>query len=145
MTFSGGQGCEFPLLFGRFSGRARALGDSREIVLTAMINFEQSLPILFGTLILMLGDLHSNTLFFDPIFGDPIFYQHFLWTSRSFRPKNSCIWHHFQNNFWDFTFAKQSMIFAMSCTSLLWKSCLIDNSGCVCVCGCVRACVRVCF
>ena len=39
-----------------------------------------TLPILSGTLILILGDLHSNTLFFDPIFGgDPIFYQHLFW------------------------------------------------------------------
>ena len=36
-----------------------------------------TLPILSGTLLLMLGDLHSNTLLLDPIFGgDPIFYQH---------------------------------------------------------------------
>ena len=33
-----------------------------------------TLPILPGTLLLMLGDLHYNTLFFDPIFGGyPIF------------------------------------------------------------------------
>ena len=39
-----------------------------------------TLPILSGTLLLILGDLHSNTLFFDPIFGgDPIFYQHLFW------------------------------------------------------------------
>ena len=36
-----------------------------------------TLPILSGALLLILSDLHSNTLFFDPIFGgDPIFYQH---------------------------------------------------------------------
>merc|ERR1719386_205317 len=45
-----------------------------------------TLPILSGGLLMVLADLHSNTLFFDPIFGgDPIFYQHLLvfWTSRS--------------------------------------------------------------
>ena len=35
-----------------------------------------TLPILTGALLMVLADLHSNTLFFDPIFGgDPIFYQ----------------------------------------------------------------------
>ena len=34
-----------------------------------------TLPILSGALLMVLADLHSNTLFFDPIFGgDPIFY-----------------------------------------------------------------------
>merc|ERR1712222_119600 len=33
-----------------------------------------TLPILSGALLLVLADLHSNTLFFDPVFGgDPIF------------------------------------------------------------------------
>ena len=36
-----------------------------------------ALPVLSGTLLLMLGDLHSNKLFFDLIFGGyPIFYQY---------------------------------------------------------------------
>ena len=35
-----------------------------------------TLRTLSGTLLLILGDLHSNTLFFEPIFGgDPIFYH----------------------------------------------------------------------
>ena len=39
-----------------------------------------TLPILSGALLLILSDLYSNTLFFDPIFGgDPIFYQHLFW------------------------------------------------------------------
>jgi len=39
-----------------------------------------TLPILSGALLLVLADLHSNTLFFDPVFGgDPIFYQHLFW------------------------------------------------------------------
>merc|ERR1712039_154448 len=39
-----------------------------------------TLPILSGALLMVLADLHSNTLFFDPFFGgDPIFYQHLFW------------------------------------------------------------------
>ena len=39
-----------------------------------------TLPILSGALLMVLADLHSNTLFFDSIFGgDPILYQHLFW------------------------------------------------------------------
>merc|ERR1712209_50768 len=38
------------------------------------------LPILSGALLMVIADLHSNTLFFDPIFGgDPVLYQHLFW------------------------------------------------------------------
>jgi hypothetical protein len=39
-----------------------------------------TLSILSSVLFLVLADLHSNTLFFDTMFGgDPIFYQHLFW------------------------------------------------------------------
>ena len=39
-----------------------------------------TLPILTGALIILLADLHYNTVFFDPIFGgDPVLYQHLFW------------------------------------------------------------------
>merc|ERR1712048_521943 len=39
-----------------------------------------TLPILSGALLMVLCDLQSNTLFFDPMFGrDHIFYQHLFW------------------------------------------------------------------
>merc|ERR1711885_54134 len=39
-----------------------------------------TLPVLSGALLMVLADLHSNTLIFDPIFGgDPVLYQHLFW------------------------------------------------------------------
>ena len=39
-----------------------------------------TLPILSGALLMVLADLHSNTLFFYQIFGgDHIFYEHLFW------------------------------------------------------------------
>merc|ERR1711871_1119729 len=39
-----------------------------------------TLPILSGALLMVIADLHSNTLFFDPVFGgDPVLYQHLFW------------------------------------------------------------------
>merc|ERR1711982_220913 len=38
------------------------------------------LPILTGALIMLIIDLHFNSIFFDAFFGgDPVFYQHLFW------------------------------------------------------------------
>merc|ERR1711948_11677 len=39
-----------------------------------------TLPVLSGALLMVFADLHSNTLFFDPVFGgDPVLFQHLFW------------------------------------------------------------------
>ena len=85
-----------------------------------------TLPILSGTLLLILGDLHSNTLFFDPIFGgDPIFYQHLFWFFGHpevyilIIPAFGIISIIISGILQLIIFANQSMIFAMSSISLL--------------------------
>ena len=85
-----------------------------------------TLPILSGTLLLILGDLHSNTLFFDPIFGgDPIFYQHLFWFFGHpevyilIIPAFGIISIIISGILQLIIFGNQSMIFAMSSISLL--------------------------
>ena len=85
-----------------------------------------TLPILSGALLMVLADLHSNTLFFDPIFGgDPIFYQHLFWFFGHpevyilIIPAFGIISIIISGIAQKIIFGNQSMIFAMSCISLL--------------------------
>merc|ERR1712225_202880 len=84
------------------------------------------LPVLTGALLMVLADLHSNTLFFDPVFGgDPVLYQHLFWffghpevyilTIAAFGVISIVISGISQK----IIFGNQSMIYAMSCISLL--------------------------
>jgi len=85
-----------------------------------------TLPILSGALLMVLADLHSNTLFFDPIFGgDPIFYQHLFWFFGHpevyilIIPAFGIISIIISGILQKIIFGNPSMIFAMSCISLL--------------------------
>ena len=85
-----------------------------------------TLPILSGALLMVLADLHSNTLFFDPIFGgDPIFYQHLFWFFGHpevyilIIPAFGIISIIISGILQKIIFGNQSMIFAMSSISLL--------------------------
>merc|ERR1712157_322375 len=85
-----------------------------------------TLPILSGALLMVLADLHSNTLFFDPIFGgDPVLYQHLFWFFGHpevyilIIPAFGVISIVISGVSQKIIFGNQSMIFAMSCISLL--------------------------
>merc|ERR1712018_848375 len=85
-----------------------------------------TLPILSGALLMVLADLHSNTLFFDPIFGgDPVFYQHLFWFFGHpevyilIIPAFGIISIIISGIEQKIIFGFRSMIFAMSCISLL--------------------------
>merc|ERR1711943_5520 len=84
------------------------------------------LPVLSGALLMVIADLHSNTLFFDPVFGgDPIFYQHLFWFFGHpevyilIIPAFGIISMIISGVSYKIIFGNQSMIFAMSCISLL--------------------------
>merc|ERR1711937_969398 len=82
--------------------------------------------VLTGALLMVLSDLHSNTLFFDPIFGgDPVLYQHLFWFFGHpevyilIIPAFGIISIIISGVAQKIIFGIQSMIFAMSCISLL--------------------------
>merc|ERR1712217_705938 len=75
------------------------------------------LPALSGALLMVLADLHSNTLFFDPVFGgDPVLCQHLFWFFG--HPAFGVISIVISGISQKIIFGNQSMIFAMSCISL---------------------------
>merc|ERR1712109_349021 len=85
-----------------------------------------TLPVLSGALLMVLADLHSNTLFFDPIFGgDPVLYQHLFWFFGHpevyilIIPAFGIISIIISGISQLIIFGNQSMIFAMSSISLL--------------------------
>merc|ERR1712099_55709 len=85
-----------------------------------------TLPVLSGALLMVLADLHSNTLFFDPVFGgDPVLYQHLFWFFGHpevyilIIPAFGIISIVISGISQLIIFANQSMIFAMSSISLL--------------------------
>jgi cytochrome c oxidase subunit 1 len=85
-----------------------------------------TLPVLSGALLMVLADLHSNTLFFDPVFGgDPVLYQHLFWFFGHpevyilIIPAFGTISIVISGIAQKIIFGNQSMIFAMSCISLL--------------------------
>merc|ERR1712043_140058 len=85
-----------------------------------------TLPVLSGALLMVLADLHSNTLFFDPVFGgDPVLYQHLFWFFGHpevyilIIPAFGIISIIISGIAQKIIFGLQSMIFAMSCITLL--------------------------
>merc|ERR1712194_151689 len=85
-----------------------------------------TLSVLSGGLLMVLSDLQSNTLFFDPVFGgDPVLYQHLFWFFGHpevyilIIPAFGIISIIISGVSQKIIFGNQSMIFAMSCISLL--------------------------
>merc|ERR1712190_231012 len=84
------------------------------------------LPILAGSLLMILSDLHYNTIFFDPLYGgDPVFYQHVFWFFGHpevyilIVPGFGLISNVLSEHINVILFGYQSMILAMSCISYL--------------------------
>merc|ERR1711959_285490 len=94
------------------------------LITAAMLLF--TLPVLSGALLMVIADLHSNTLFFDPVFGgDPVLYQHLFWFFGHpevyilIIPAFGIISIVISGVAQKVIFGNQSMILAMSCVSLL--------------------------
>merc|ERR1712086_164360 len=85
-----------------------------------------TMPLFPGGLLMVLADLHSNTVFFDPVFGgDPVLYQHLFWFFGHpevyilIIPGFGIISIIISGIAQKIIFGHQSMILAMSCISVL--------------------------
>merc|ERR1712031_40364 len=85
-----------------------------------------TLPVLTGAFFMVFSDLHFNTIFFDATFyGDPILHQHLFWFFGHpevyilIIPAFGVISIIISSSYQKIIFGNQSMIFAMSCISLL--------------------------
>ena len=97
-----------------------------EAILLAAGMLLLTLPVLSGGFLMILSDLHSNTVFFDPQFGgDPVLYQHLFWFFGHpevyvlIIPAFGLISIIISGIAQKIIFGLQSMIFAMSCITLL--------------------------
>jgi cytochrome c oxidase subunit 1 len=85
-----------------------------------------TLPVLSGALIMLIADLHFNSLFFDVVFGgDTVLYQHLFWFFGHpevyilISPAFGIISIIISSEYQKLIFGNQSMIFAITCISIL--------------------------
>jgi cytochrome c oxidase subunit 1 len=85
-----------------------------------------TLPILSGGLVMLLSDLHFNTIFFASAFsGDPVFYQHLFWFFGHpevyilILPAFGICSQGISLSSQNIIFGNQSMVLAMGCISIL--------------------------
>merc|ERR1712087_473265 len=98
------------------------------------------LPVLTGALLMLISDLHYNTMFFDPLYGgDPVFYQHLFWFFGHpevyilILPAFGLLSSILSELLSVILFGNQSMILAMSCISFLgsivWSHHMVTVGG----------------